>query len=498
MTHLNNARLDFVPARQLDLDDLNQQVLKTEYAVRGALPIRAEQIRNQIDSDPASVPFDNIINVNIGNPQQMDQKPLTFSRQVVSILQYPELLQNKDILIKSKIFKKDALERAKILLDNIGGSVGAYTSSQGVYGIRETVADYIQIRDEGEPASPDDIFLTDGATTAVTHLLSLICRGLECGVLIPIPQYPVYTALLTLYNTSAIPYHLDEESGWSTNPEEIEKQINKAIRDGIKPTVIVVINPGNPTGAVLKPEIMEDIVTIAAKYGLVILADEVYQDNVFSEDHKFHSMRKILRSLQHRHPSVYDKVQLASVHSISKGVFGECGQRGGYLELVGFKESFKQEILKLASLSICAVVTGQALVDLMVSPPKKGDESYELDKAERSVIHNTLKERAENLYNIFQELEGFDCQKPQGALYLFPKINFPEKMFDAAKKADLKPDEFYAHQLLENTGICVVPGSGFGQEEGTYHIRTTFLAPGTEWIKKWKTFHEEFFNKYNN
>ncbi|SMN21109.1 similar to Saccharomyces cerevisiae YDR111C ALT2 Putative alanine transaminase (glutamic pyruvic transaminase) [Maudiozyma saulgeensis] len=488
--------LNFEPAEQLDLKDLNEHVLKAEYAIRGAIPMRAEQIQDQINLDPESVPFDKITTANIGNPQQLQQKPLTYSRQVVSVLQYPELLQHRDLLVKSGAYMPDALDRAKILLDKIGGSVGAYSSSQGVRGIRDTVAEYITRRDDGEPASPQDIFMTDGATRAVTYLLSLLCRGPQYGVLIPIPQYPVYTASLTLYNTAAIPYYLNEKSGWSTDAEEIEIQIKKTIAKGIKPSVIVVINPGNPTGSLLKPDVMEDIVTLAAKYGLVILADEVYQENVFSEGRKFYSFKSVLRSLQRRHKIIYDNVQLASIHSTSKGVFGECGQRGGYLELIGFRNSVREEILKLASLSICAVITGQAMVDLMVAPPTKGQPSYEMDKAERLAIHNTLKERGELLYNTFQELEGIECQRPQGAMYLFPRLYFSQKVYDAAKKADLQPDEFYCHALLESTGICVVPGTGFGQEEGTWHLRTTFLAPGTEWIQKWKAFHQDFYKKY--
>ena len=488
--------LNFEPAEQLDLKDLNEHVLKAEYAIRGAIPTRAEQIQDQINLDPESVPFDKITTANIGNPQQLQQKPLTFSRQVVSILQYPELLKHKDILIQSGAYNSDSLERASLLLNKIGGSVGAYSSSQGVQGIRQTVANYITKRDDGEPASPNDIFMTDGATRAVTYLLSLLCRGPENGVLIPIPQYPVYTASLTLYNTVAIPYYLDEKSGWSTDAKEIETQIEKAIKDNVKPSVIVVINPGNPTGSILKPEVMEDIVVLAAKYGLVILADEVYQENVFSEERKFYSFKKILRNLQKQYVKKFDNVQLASIHSTSKGVFGECGQRGGYLELIGFKNTVREEILKLASLSICAVITGQAMVDLMVAPPSEGQPSYEMDKNERLHIHNTLKERGELLYKTFQELEGIECQKPQGAMYLFPRLYFSQKVIEAAQKADLQPDEFYCHALLESTGICVVPGSGFGQEDGTWHLRTTFLAPGTEWIQKWKSFHQDFYKKY--
>lgn len=191
------------------------------------------------------------------------------------------------------------------------------------------------------------------------YLLSILCKGPETGVLIPIPQYPLYTASLALNNSHALPYYLDEKSGWSTNPKEIEEVVLAAKDKKIRPSVLVVINPGNPTGAVLSEKSIEHIFEIAAKYGIVVIADEVYQENVFNEV-KFHSMKKVLRNLQKKHPGVYDMVQLASLHSTSKGVSGECGQRGGYMELTGFTHEVRSVILKLASISLCPVVTGQA------------------------------------------------------------------------------------------------------------------------------------------
>ncbi|CCF56848.1 hypothetical protein KAFR_0B05530 [Kazachstania africana CBS 2517] len=487
---------NFKPAKKITLDDLNQNVLKSEYAVRGSIPRRAEELEFELLNNDSSdsLAFENIVHANIGNPQQLDQKPLTFSRQVISILQYPELLNQRNILVSTGIFKSDAMERAETLLCHIGGSVGAYSSSQGVYGIRETVANYITARDNGETASPDDIFLTEGASKAASYLLSLLCKDKNTGVLIPIPQYPLYTATITLCDAKMLPYYLNEESGWSTNTNEIEKVVLDAIADNVKPSVMVVINPGNPTGSVLSKDDIIHIINIGAKYGIVLIADEVYQENIF--DGEFHSMKKVLRSLQKQYPGKYDAVQLASLHSTSKGVSGECGQRGGYMELVGFKDEIRQAILKLASISLCSVITGQALVDLMVNPPKKGDESYELDNFERKNIHETLKERAEKLYNLFCQLKGVECQKPQGAMYLFPKLHFPQTLITEAINQNMSPDEFYCHALLEATGICTVPGSGFGQKEGTYHLRTTFLAPGNQWTEKWKLFHEEFFSKY--
>ncbi|SSD58276.1 probable Probable alanine aminotransferase [Saccharomycodes ludwigii] len=480
---------------RLCIEDVNENVLKAKYAVRGPIPQRAEELKAELSRSDNKLPFKKIINANIGNPQQLGQKPLTFYREVLSLLQYPELIKTKAEYVK-KVFSQDSIERAESLLRQVGSSVGAYSSSQGVQGFRETVAEFITKRD-GEKAYADDIFLTGGASAAVTYILDILCKNDKSGVLIPIPQYPLYTATLALNNAHALPYYLNEEDGWSLDVEELENVILDSINKGIKPTCLVVINPGNPTGAVLKPEIMENIILLAAKYGLVIISDEVYQENVFFG--KFHSMKQVLRQLQKKtKQNAYDHVQLASLHSTSKGVSGECGQRGGYMELVGFSDEIKQVFLKLSSISLCPVVTGQALVDLMVSPPKKGDLSYENDQKERADIYNALKTRSSKLWETFNNLEGISCQRPEGAMYLFPKIDIPPKAIKAAHDLNMTPDEFYCKELLENTGICTVPGSGFGQVPNTYHLRTTFLAPGTEWIKSWETFHKNFYNKYRD
>ncbi|CAR26794.1 hypothetical protein ZYGR_0I00660 [Zygosaccharomyces rouxii] len=486
------------PAEKLGLSEVNENVLKAKYAVRGAIPMLAAELNAKLKKDPHSLPFDNIVSANIGNPQHLKQKPLTFYRQVLSLLQYPGLLEeNEQVLIDSKLYQKDAIARARRLLNDIGSSVGAYSTSQGIQGIRETVAQFITERDGGEKAYAEDIFLTAGASSAVSYLLSILCKGQETGVLIPIPQYPLYTASLALNNSHPLPYYLDEKSGWSTNPTEIEDVVNNAIEQNIKPSVLVVINPGNPTGAVLSEEDISQIFAIAAKYGIVVIADEVYQENVF-DGAEFHSMKKILRKLQKSNPGVFDNVQLASLHSTSKGVSGECGQRGGYMEITGFNNDIRQVILKLASISLCPVVTGQALVDLMVSPPKPGDESYELDQQERKSIHEALAERAGKLHATFNSLEGIECQKPEGAMYLFPRLLLPFKAIQSAEHEGMTPDAFYCKKLLEATGICTVPGSGFGQEPGTYHLRTTFLAPGTEWIERWENFHKAFYEEYRD
>ena len=489
-------RLNTTSAK-LSLKEINPHVIEAKYAVRGKIPARAEELKLKLQKDPSAVPFDKIVFSNIGNPQQLGQKPITYYRKVLSILQDPSLLQvlkNKDCpsYIKAQ-YPEDVVLRAERMLNDIGLSVGAYSSSQGIKGFRDSVANFITERD-GFKADPNDIFLTGGASSAVNYVLQILCNGRKTGVLIPIPQYPLYTATLALNDCNAVPYYLKEEEGWSLDCDGIKDIIKKQVDEKIKVNCMVVINPGNPTGAILGKEKMVDIINVCNENGLVLISDEVYQENCYQGD--FISMRKVLKELQEEHKGKYDNVQLVSLHSTSKGVSGECGQRGGYMEILGFSDELRAIFTKLCSISLCSVVTGQALVDLMVQPPKKGDASFSLDQQERKDIFDALKERSLKLWETFNSLEGIECQKPEGAMYLFPKLNLSEKAVATAIEKGLQPDEFYCLELLEKTGICTVPGSGFGQVPGTWHLRTTFLPPGTEWIQQWETFHKDFIKKY--
>lgn len=130
--------------RSLTVDNINPHVREAKYAVRGEIATKSEKYRNQINKgDGKDLPFDQVISANIGNPQQLDQKPLTFFRQVLSLLEYPPLLENEDVLMKSLGYKKDVIERAKWLLKQVG-SVGAYSASAGALGIKESIAKFIE------------------------------------------------------------------------------------------------------------------------------------------------------------------------------------------------------------------------------------------------------------------------------------------------------------------------------------------------------------------
>jgi alanine transaminase len=243
-------------------------------------------------------------------------------------------------------------------------------------------------------------------------MLHVICAGPETGVLVPIPQYPLYTATLSVLNSRCVPYYLDEAAAWSTNFDAIKESLHKARSEGTDVRAIVVINPGNPTGASLSEEDIGAVLKLAAEEKLVVIADEVYQTNVFIG--KFTSFKKCLRSLQSQQAGgIYDGIELVSLHSVSKGMVGECGHRGGYFELIGFDKDVTAQIFKFISIMLCPPVIGQCLVECMVNPPKEGEESYAMYKQEYDNIYEGLKKRALALWNAFKEMEGVSCQDPQ-------------------------------------------------------------------------------------
>jgi len=332
-------------------------------------------------------PFQRITYCNIGNPQQLGQKPITFFRQVLALLENRQWLHDEQKLaILRQLYPNDAISRAQKISAHEYLNIGAYTNSNGLAFVREAVARFIERRDHF-PSSADSIYLTNGASEGIARVLNAIVSGPSVGVLIPIPQYPLYTATLAMLNARAVPYHLNEESEWELSPTELRKVIQSA-RDnqGIDVRALVIINPGNPTGSVLSHDCLREIVKICHEEGLVLLADEVYQDNIYDPKRKpFISAKKVVCEL-----GLQQEVELFSFHSTSKGLLGECGRRGGYYECSGIDAEVMEQLFKVASVSLCSNVLGQLTVGLMVDPPKHDDESFALYELERQEIWGKL------------------------------------------------------------------------------------------------------------
>jgi aspartate/methionine/tyrosine aminotransferase len=448
----------------MKLIELGKSVLETEYAVRGPIVARAQELEKS---------GKNIIYCNIGNPQALEQKPLSWVRQILALCEYPELVR-----LAPGIFPADAIEAAEKILKGSRFGLGAYSESKGVRFIREAVASFIHQRD-GTATDPDDIYLTDGASKGVQAALRMLLSGPNDGIMVPIPQYPLYSATITLYEGKQVNYYLDEHNDWQLSRQMLEESLAEAKRYGVTAKGIVVINPGNPTGSVLNADNIAMIIDFAKDHGLTILADEVYQENIYRPGDHFTSFAKVMADKKET------DVSLFSFHSTSKGFLGECGHRGGYFEIRNIPTDVAAQILKLQSISLCSNLPGQTAVYCMVSPPQPGSPSHATYTAERDSILGALKERATILADGLNKIPGIRCNTVAGAMYAFPMVELP------AGKTDVQ----WCMALLEATGICVVPGRGFGQIPGTAHFRTTILPP-TDKIRKVVDLIGEFHSNY--
>ncbi|CAD8209384.1 unnamed protein product [Paramecium octaurelia] len=469
--------------------ELNQNWVEAQYAVRGLVPTTAAKIQEEIKSGK-QYPFDSITELNIGNPQTFGQKPISFNRSVLAAMLDPLVLQHQS---------EDVQRRVKHYCDKIGFQVGAYSQSAGYPVVREALANFIQKRDgTAERPNINDILLTDGASAGITLMFNLLLKDNKDGVMIPIPQYPLYSAVITQCGAQQIPYYLVEEKGWSAEQSELEAQYEKAKQNGITPRILVCINPGNPTGQVFDKQSIVEMIQFAAQKKIVIFADEVYQENIYVENKKFISFRKVALELN-------ANVEIYSFHSISKGITGECGLRGGYMEITTkIDPDVHFQIHKSKTVMLCPNAIGQLMAGLMVTPPTKEEGCSDLTiqqyNEECTSIFASLQRRAAIVTQFLNETKGVSCQPIEGAMYAFPKIELPEKFIQFAKEQNKEPDVVYCLDLLNETGLVVVPGSGFLQYPGTYHFRMTILIlPEEKLLAKMKIFkewHETHMSKF--
>jgi len=196
-------------------------------------------------------------------------------------------------------------------------------------------------------------------------------------------------------------------------------------------------------------------------------------------------------------------VDLFSFNSTSKGFLGECGIRGGFAEFYNIHPDSLAQLQKTKTIYLCSNTTGQILTDLMVNPPNEKENSPEVYKqyqTEKANILASLKRRAEIVTSYLNKMKNIKTNEVEGSMYAFPSLFLSPKAIKAAKDKNMSPDLFYTMEVLDKTGIVLVPGSGFKQKEGTYHFRiTTLILPEERLKKKMEDFHnfnESFHQKY--
>ncbi|KAI4899142.1 hypothetical protein NFI96_013230 [Prochilodus magdalenae] len=478
-------------------------------------PSAEEQLQKQADAirlqltQGVSKPFQEVIDLSSGDIHSAGMKPITFVRQVVLAgCLCPDLLV-------SDILPLDVQQRAQKLLESCdGGSVGiteqllnvsgAYAESRGMAYVQRSVAKFISARDD-VPSSPAHIFIASGALRALTVVLKLLARGegaSKTGVLVPVPYPYSMPRVLERVGSVLIPYYLRENAGWRIEREGLHKAL-LTYNGHCWPQAIYISNPGNPTGHLQSRESIQEVIQFAAQENLFLLVDEVYQDTVCGVDSKFVSYKKVLAEMG---PPYSHTVQLASIHSLSNGLMGECGLRAGYMELVNVDESVMLFAEALLCGDISTPITGQIALDVMADPPKLGDPSYCLYKQEMESRQNTLRHNMHRAAKFFNSLPEFYCPPVQSGVFIYPHLTFPPKALTHAQRRGVEAGLWYCERLLEEEGVCVGLSECVGEAvshkshpRSSWHLRLCVLIPPNtleEVLSRLEAFHCRFIKEF--
>ncbi len=335
-----------------------------------------------------------------------------------------------------------------------------YCVSKGLFVARKAVMQYAQQKNI-HGVTIEDVFMGNGASELIVMAMQgLLNTGNE--ILIPAPDYPLWTAAVNLSGGKPVHYLCDEQSNWYPDLADMEKKIT------LKTKGIVVINPNNPTGSVYPKEILEKIVKFAEKHELIIFADEIY-DKILYDDAEHISLA-----------SLTDSVLVVTFNGLSKA-YRAAGYRTGWMILSGNKgeaSSYIEGLEMLSSMRLCSNVPSQFVVQTALG----GYQSiYDLTKP-----GGRLYEQRDYIYKRMNEIPGISCVKPQGALYCFPKID--------VKKFNIKDDQKFALDLLLAERVLIVQGTGFNWP-GPDHFRIVFL-PRVDILETASSRIEHFFSGY--
>ena len=312
-----------------------------------------------------------------------------------------------------------------------------YTHSAGLFEAREAVAGYASRL--GAPTEPDQVLITSGASEAADLLLTALLNEND-EVLLPAPGYPIYPAILSKLGASARYYHLDLENAWQPSLDEITSLINRQTR------ALVLINPNNPTGSITSDEVTRQLLELALRHNLIVIADEVYRELCFQEPPTPSSA--LAQGLG---------VPLVTLESLSK-TFLVPGWRTGWMRFTHADRMREliQAVYRLAGGRLCAPTP----VQYAVRPALEGDRTFQLN------FINELRKRRDFAVQQVQEIKGLSCDVRAAAFYLMIKVDHPAA----------QTDERFVLDLLEATGVLVVHGSGFGADPQQGLFRMVYLA----------------------
>lgn len=323
-----------------------------------------------------------------------------------------------------------------------------YSDSHGLYSARTAIVQYYQTRGILD-LDTNDIYLGNGVSELIPMTLQALCEPGD-EILVPMPDYPLWTASTTLAGGNPVHYLCDEENNWYPDIEDIKSKITERTRG------IVIINPNNPTGAVYSREILQQIADVAREHELVVFADEIYEKITY-EGAEAINMATITG----------DDVLCMTFSGLSKA-YRVCGYRAGWLAITGPKEDAKnyiEGITLLASMRLCSNVPAQHAIQTALGGYQSIDELV--------APGGRLYEQRTLAYRMLNEIDGITCEQADGALYLFPKID--------TEKFNIKSDEQFMLDLLKDQKILFSHGSAFNWCKPD-HFRLVFL-PDVQTLK---------------
>ena len=338
------------------------------------------------------------------------------------------------------VFGFDAPEEIQQdMIRNLPNSSG-YSDSKGIFSARKAVMHETQKQDI-KGVTLDDIYLGNGASELIVMATNaLLDNGDE--LLLPAPDYPLWTAAASLSGGTPVHYRCDEANGWMPNLDDIRAKITPRTKG------IVVINPNNPTGALYSDALLLEIVAIAREHGVVIFADEVYDKVLYD-------------GVQHTAlGSLSNDVLTLTFNSLSKS-YRSCGYRAGWMVVSGDKRPAKDYIEGLNMLSnmrLCANVPGQYAIQTALGGYQSIDDLV--------CEGGRLRRQRDLAYSLITAIPGVTCVKPSAALYMFPRLD--------PKVYPIEDDQQFFLELLQETRVMLVQGSGFNWSAPD-HFRIVFL-----------------------
>jgi tyrosine/nicotianamine family aminotransferase len=326
------------------------------------------------------------------------------------------------------------------LMKAVEEGANAYSPSEGLPELREAITQK-EKRVDGVEISPDDVIVTQGISEGIQMLMAaLIDTGDE--ILLPGPTYPPYISYAKFFGGKPVTYETVEDESWLPNIDDLRSKISKKTRG------IVIINPNNPCGAVYDEKIVKQILNLAAEYNLPVLSDEIYDQIIY--DKKFVSSAHLAKD-----------VPVIGLNGFSKAYL-MTGWRLGYLyfhDQDGQLQELKQCIEKQARIRLCANTPVQKAGVAALNGPQHHIKG----------MVKKLEQRRDYALKRLSKIEGISCAKPEGAFYVFPKIH--------SVGSKWKTDMEFALDLLKETGVLFVNGSGFDPVYGAGHVRGVILPP---------------------